>query len=108
MEAIFNTVSSVIVSNIETRLIARNSNETRLTSLATFCEELALFHGPDDAIAKVPPRNGANSFNGSNSGGGQSRKRGRENHDGDRRAASGRDNDKGSNKRTNKYYCKKC
>ncbi|KAF9178424.1 hypothetical protein BGZ51_007770 [Haplosporangium sp. Z 767] len=54
MEAIFNTVPSVIVALIETRLLARNSNETRLTSLATFCEELALIRGPDDAIAKVP------------------------------------------------------
>ncbi|KAG0252744.1 hypothetical protein BG011_006823 [Mortierella polycephala] len=88
MEAVFNTTPSDIVSAIEARLIARNVGDTRLASLATFCEELATFRGPDDALTKLLPRIRSNGSNRSNSG------------------AHGHDQE--SNKRVGKYHCKKC
>ncbi|KAG0248155.1 hypothetical protein BG011_000417, partial [Mortierella polycephala] len=61
MEAIFNTAPSDIVSQIEARLVTRNTGDTQLVSLTTFCDALATLRGPDNALPKLPPRSGSNS-----------------------------------------------
>ncbi|KAF9187946.1 hypothetical protein BGZ51_001637 [Haplosporangium sp. Z 767] len=102
IEAILNTVPSEVVSQIETRLIARNPNDALLDSLTRFCEELETFYGPDDALDTVFGTNGSEEDTS------RSRKRSHSIHAHNRRPYGEHGDDQETNRKVFRYNCKKC